>query len=230
MLLPVVLAVLAAQASPRSYLSDVVAEMEKEWPRNRTIEIVCHGHSVPAGYAKTPEVRSLDAYPNLLREGMAHRFPHAVINITVTAIGGENSIQGEKRFAKDVLSRHPDVVTIDYGLNDRGQDPAAVRDAWMSMVEQAKRSGAKVILLTPTGDLTAKMDDPNDPLTKQAVAIRQLARAEEVGLVDSFDLLQKELTKGTPLTALMAQVNHPNRKGHELVAAGLLEWFPSKAP
>jgi len=226
MLLPAVLLVLGIQTSADSYLSDVVAEMRKEWPHNRTVEIVCHGHSVPAGYAKTPEVRSLDAYPNLLRESLARRFPHAVINITVTAIGGENSIQGGKRFAKDVLSRHPDVVTIDYGLNDRGLDPSAVRAAWQSMIRQAKLSNVKVILLTPTGDLSAKMDDPNDPLTKQAAAIRLLAREEAVGLVDSFDLFQKELAKGTPLVSLMAQINHPNRRGHELVAAGLLEWFP----
>lgn len=215
-----------SQALPQTYLSNVAAELRKEWPNNRMVEIVCHGHSVPAGYAKTPEVRSLDAYPNLLREGLASRFPHAVINVTVTAIGGENSIQGEKRFARDVVARHPDVVTIDYGLNDRDQDPVAVRAAWQSMIEQSKRNHIKVILLTPTGDLTAKMDDLSDPLTKQAVAIRVLAKEEEVGLVDSFELFRQEVARGTPLTSLMAQVNHPNRRGHELVAAGLLEWFP----
>ncbi|CAN5536446.1 SGNH/GDSL hydrolase family protein [soil metagenome] len=214
------------QASPQTYLADVTAEMSKAWPGNRMVEIVCHGHSVPAGYAVTPDVKTLDAYPNLLRVGLSHRFPMAVINVTVTAIGGENSIQGEKRFAKDVVARHPDVVTIDYGLNDRGIDPAAVRTAWQSMITQAKNARIKVILLTPTGDLTAKMDDPNDPLVKQAVAIRLLAKEQNVGLVDSFAFFKNAVDSGTKLETLMAQVNHPNRTGHELVAAGLLEWFP----
>lgn len=114
-------------------------------------------------------------------------------------------------------------MTIDYGLNDRGLDSAAVRMAWQSMIGQAKAQGIKVILLTPTGDLTAKVDDPNDPLVKQAAAIRLLAREEGVGLVDSFAAFGKA---GVPLASLMSQVNHPNRTGHELVAAGLLEWFP----
>jgi len=223
-MIPALLFALTAQASPKDYLADVVAEMRKDWPRNRMVEIVCHGHSVPAGYAKTPEVRALDAYPNLLREGLFRRFPHAVINVSVTAIGGEDSVAGEKRFAKDVLARHPDVVTIDYGLNDRRRDPAAVRAAWQSMIRQAKAQGVKVILLTPTGDLSAKVDDPNDPLVKQAVAIRLLAREEGVGLVDSFAAFGKA---GVPLASLMSQVNHPNRAGHELVATGLLEWFPA---
>ncbi|RYG49033.1 SGNH/GDSL hydrolase family protein [bacterium] len=218
-----------AQVPMSDYLSDVVAEMTKEWPGNRTVEIVCHGHSVPAGYAKTPEVRTLDAYPNLLREGLSRRFTKAVINVTVTAIGGENSVAGERRFARDVLSRRPDVVTIDYGLNDRGLDPAAVRAAWQSMIGQAKSQRVKVILLTPTGDFTAHMDDPNDPLTEQAVAIRRLAAEEEVALVDSFAAYQRAIAGGTPLDALMSQVNHPNRRGHELVAAELLQWFPAKS-
>jgi hypothetical protein len=38
-----------------------------------------------------------------------------------------------------------------------------------------------------------------------------------VGLVDSLTVF-KEYG--------LAQVNHPNRKGHEMVAKALVEWFP----
>ena len=102
-----------AIADERTYLADVCAELSKSWPANRTVNIVCHGHSVPAGYAKTPAVQTFDAYPFLLHRGLNERFPHAVVNVIVTAIGGENSEQGAKRFARDVLSMRPDVVTID---------------------------------------------------------------------------------------------------------------------
>jgi lysophospholipase L1-like esterase len=215
------------QASSRDYLSDVVKEFNKDWPNNRMVEIVCHGHSVPAGYFKTPEIQSQNAYPALLREGLANRFTHAMINISVTAIGGENSISGEKRFAHDVLSRHPDVVMIDYGLNDRRVNADSVRNAWVSMIAQAKAKNIKVILLTPTPDQSAKMDDPNDPINEQAEAIRSLAKNEQVGLVDSLVLFKDAIKKGTKLPDLMSQVNHPNRIGHELVANELMKWFPA---
>ena len=227
-MLSTILCAVITQATPDDYLRDTVSQMKKEWPNNRMVEIVCHGHSVPAGYFKTPEIRTYDAYPNLLKQGLCLRFPHAVINVTVTAIGGENSIGGEKRFARDVLSRHPDVVTIDYGLNDRGIDPAKVNEAWVSMIHQAKAQNIKVILLTPTADKTAIMDNANDPLTQQAVAIRQLAIDESVGLVDSYSLFLQSLATGVKLDDLMSQVNHPNRAGHELVAHELLKWFPSQ--
>ena len=33
------------------------------WPSNRIITIVCHGHSVPAGYLQPPAVSSFEAIP-----------------------------------------------------------------------------------------------------------------------------------------------------------------------
>jgi len=43
-------------ADPRTYLAGVVALLGKSWPDNRIVNIVAHGHSVPAGYFDTPTV------------------------------------------------------------------------------------------------------------------------------------------------------------------------------
>src|SRR5687767_13034008 len=91
-----------------AYLAEFRALAAVDWPKNRTLTVVCHGHSVPAGYFKTPDVRSLESYPHLLRVELARRFPHAVINVVVTAIGGEGSEKGAERFERDVLSLRPE--------------------------------------------------------------------------------------------------------------------------
>ena len=83
-----------AGAKPDTYLSGVVTELTRQWPANRTVNIVCHGHSVPAGYFRTPVVDTFNAYPHLLHRGLKERFPYAVVNVIVTAIGGENSESG----------------------------------------------------------------------------------------------------------------------------------------
>jgi len=217
-------------ANPRTYLASVCAEMTKCWPTNRTINIVCHGHSVPAGYFRTPAVHTFEAYPYLLHRGLAKRFPHAVINVIVTGIGGENAEQGANRLKRDVLSLRPDVVTIDYALNDRAIGLARSEKAWRKMIEMVLARHVKVILLTPTPDMTAHLDDPNDPLNRHARQIRRLAAEYHVGLVDSSKLFEAKIKSGLPLKDLMAQSNHPNRKGHEIVSAGLLKWFPAPAP
>jgi len=81
-------------ANPRDYLSDIKIELKKEWPKNKTINLVFHGHSVPAGYFKTPIVNTLQSYPYQVLEQLKILYPLAVINVINTAIGGENSING----------------------------------------------------------------------------------------------------------------------------------------
>ena len=208
-----------------SYLKDIVAALEVKWPANHAITIVCHGHSVPAGYFKTPVIDSLHAYPNLLREGLAKKFPHAVINVIVTSIGGENSVSGARRFDADVLNHKPDVLLIDYALNDRGPGLEKAKTAWSEMIAKAKARGIKVILLTPTADQSAKLDDPADPLNQHAEQICALAKENEVALVDSYAKFKDYVHGGGKLADIMSQVNHPNAKGHELVATELLSWF-----
>lgn len=214
-------------AASDEYLSVIVRQLTRDWPTNRTVNLVCHGHSVPAGYARTPEVRMLDAYPHLLHEGLCVRFPHAVQNVIVTAIGGEQSESGARRFESDVLSLRPDVVTIDYGLNDRSIGFKRAETAWRKMIETCLENNVPVILLTPTVDLNARLEDPSDPLNQHAAQIRQLAAEYHVGLVDSLAVFQQYVRDGGRMKELMAQPNHPNRQGHELVAAELLEWFPT---
>lgn len=215
----------AQVASSEHYLSPVISMLETKWPTNRAVNIVFHGHSVPSGYFKTPTVDSLHAYPNLLRVALAEKYTNAVVNIIVTAIGGEASNKGAARFAADVLTHKPDVVFIDYALNDRGLGLACARTNWINMIEQAQAAGAKIILLTPTPDQSAKLDDANDLLNQHAEQIRNLAAEFNVGLVDSLAAFKAELASGTALTNLMSQMNHPNARGHEIVATELIKWF-----
>ncbi len=220
----------AQVASSEHYLAPVILMLETKWPKNRAVNIVFHGHSVPSGYFKTPAVDSLHAYPNLLRIALAEKYTNAVINIIVTAIGGEAANKGAARFAADVLSHKPDVVFIDYALNDRGLGLACARTNWIKMIESAKAAGAKVILLTPTPDQSAKLDDANDPLNQHAEQIRNLAAEFHVGLVDSLAAFKAELARGLALPNLMSQVNHPNACGHKIVATELIKWFYATMP
>lgn len=212
-------------AATAGYLTNLTAALCHHWPTNRTINIVCHGHSVPAGYFKTPVVDTFNAYPHLLHVGLKQRFPNAVINVIVTAIGGENSESGAKRFERDVLSLRPEVVTIDYALNDRALGLARAEAAWRSMITNALARDIKVILLTPTPDVAARLDQADDPLNQHAAQIRRLASEYHVALVDSWEAFRNQLVSGVPLRDLMSQSNHPNRAGHEIVANELLRWF-----
>jgi lysophospholipase L1-like esterase len=155
--------------------------------------------------------------------GLKGKFPHAVLNVIVTAIGGEASPAGAKRFSRDVLPHHPDLVLIDYALNDRGIPEDKVEAAWLSMIHAAKEAGVPVVLITPTGDAKADMANPADILTQRAALIRKLAAAEKVILADVSTAWLAELAKGTPQAELLSQVNHPNLRGHQLAADTIIK-------
>lgn len=199
-------------------LAPLHAELGKKWPGNRTVNIVFHGHSVPSGYHKTPDVRPFESYPHLVHVALKEKFPNAVLNVIVTAIGGEASPTGAARFSRDVLPHRPDLVLIDYALNDRGIPEQEVEAAWLTMIRAAKEAGVPVVLITPTGDAKADMTNPEDPLTQRTALIRKIAAAEKVILADVSAAWIAELAKGTPQDEFLSQVNHPNLRGHQLAA------------
>jgi lysophospholipase L1-like esterase len=214
-----------------AYLIDIVHEMTRPWPENRAVNIVCHGHSVPAGYFATPVVDTLAAYPHQVLIGLKERFANAVVNVIVTAVGGENAEQGAARFVDEVLSHRPDVVTLDYALNDRRIGLLRAKNAWREMMDQALARNMKVILLTPTHDVLSQRTGEkswSEELPRYAEQVRQLAAEYGVGLADSYAAFERYIQSGGHILDLLAHVNHPNRLGHQLVARELLRWFPAQ--
>ncbi|MFM2198692.1 MAG: hypothetical protein RLZZ505_2124 [Verrucomicrobiota bacterium] len=213
---------LASMSSGQS-LASLQGELLKKWPQNRAVNVVFHGHSVPAGYHVTPDVRPFESYPHLVHQVLKEKFPHAVLNVIVTAIGGEASPAGAERFSRDVLPHRPDLVLIDYALNDRRVPEEQVEASWLSMIRAAKEAGVPVVLITPTGDEKADMANPTDPLSQRAALIRKIAAAEKVILADVSAAWQEELKKGRPQAELLSQVNHPNLRGHQLAADTIIK-------
>ena len=207
------------------YLSDIKIEFKKEWPSNKTINLVFHGHSVPAGYFKTPIVNTMDAYPMQVLAQLKTNYPLAVINVINTSIGGENSEHGQKRFRKDVLSHHPDIVFIDYALNDRGLGLSKSKKAWSTMIRAALSKHCKVILLTPSPDQRDDILDVHTELQQHADQIVALAKEFNVGLIDSYSIFKQQVESGQALPLFMSQVNHPNKKGHQLIANEIMKYF-----
>ncbi len=210
-----------------TYLDSTVKQLMLSFPNNRCVNLVFHGHSVPSGYFATPVVNTLVACPNILLGFLKQRFPFAVINIIVTAIGGENSEQGATRFSKQVLTHQPDVLCLDYALNDRGLGLVRAKAAWSLMIEQALGLEKSVLLLTPTPDIGIKLE-PDSPdslaLYAHAQQIRDLAVEYRVGLVDSFAVFNQQPN----VENLLSWTNHPNEAGHWLVAQELLRFFAIK--
>lgn len=209
----------------QDYLSEIKKELKKKWPNNKTINIVFHGHSVPSGYFKTPMVKTFSSYPYQVLRRIKEKYPYAVVNAIVTAVGGENSVKGVKRFESEVLNLKPDVLFIDYGLNDRKIGLEKAKQAWEYMIESALKNNIRVILLTPSPDTRVDYSNPKNKLWQHANQIRKLAQTYKVELVDSYKAFEFLYSKKKKLKKYMAQINHPNEKGHELITKEIMKHF-----
>ena len=88
-----------------------------------------------------------------------------------------------------MLSLRPDLITLDYALNDRGLGLEKSHTAWTCMIQAALQANTKIILLTPTSNTTqdpsyTAADKPQLPA--HAAQIRRLAEEHQVALVDSL--------------------------------------------
>ena len=218
-----------AVADKTTYLGELCDALALRWPDNRTVNIVCHGHSVPSGYACTPLVDTFNAYPHLVHRTLKQRFPYAVLNVIVTGVGGEHAERGAERFEREALNHAPDLVTIDYGLNDRMIGLERAEAAWRQMIEAALRRGAKVLLMTPSWDQTwFKRDAEWEALEAHAGQARRLAGEYGVGLGDSFAAYGRYVERGGDLQDLLSHWNHPSPEGHALIAREITSWFVAR--
>lgn len=211
----------------QNYLRSLTEQMELPFPDNRMINIVIHGHSQTCGYTTGHVVDPFAAYPHQLHKLLHHRFPFAPLNIIVTGIGGECSVSGAERLEQDVLCHKPNLVTIDYALNDRFVDIGAAQTAWEQMVAQLCEKGIPAILLTPTIDIPAAYDPSALQILQQYdEMIHKVGDKYHVAVAEIFQVWVNYLKQGGRIEDLLCGVNHSSELGHQLTAMELNAWFP----
>ncbi|HCV78633.1 MAG TPA: arylesterase [Pseudomonas sp.] len=107
----------------------------------RTLLVV--GDSISAGYG----LAEGQGWVRLLEQRLqAQRLDYQVVN---ASISGDTTAGGLARLPRLLAEHRPDVVAIELGGNDglRGQPLAQFEGNLTALVEQAKQSGARVLLL-----------------------------------------------------------------------------------
>lgn len=153
------------------------------------------------------------------------RFPRSIIRSFNEGIPGDTAAGGSGR-APDIVSLHPDVVIVQFGLNDmaHGIRVEAFGHALASIIRQLRRTGALPVLVTSTPLPRHKGRAVSEIFYER---IEYLCREMRVPGA-RLDLYWREhADPEESWTALVHPDNvHPSDEGHALMAEGLLELFP----
>jgi len=208
-----------------------------------TITIVTFGDSTTA--PRGP----LKVYSQILQEEFS---PHGQsVRAINSGVGGNSTQRAVARFERDVLAHNPDVVIIQFGINDSAidvwKDPPATEPRvsverytanLRYFVQTLKKRQSQVILMTPNAlawtDKLREMygtppyvpddkDGFNVLLKEYAERTRAVATEENVPLIDVYNLFQQYgKGEGQKISGLLLDGMHPNTLGHRKVADAIL--------
>lgn len=184
------------------------------------VTIVAFGDSITAGYA----VRR--GFPTLWKESLQRKYPDARIEMINSGVSGDTTMDGLARLDWTVLSYEPDLVTINFGINDCvfGLGLDEFETNIVEMVLRIRAGPGSEILLLSSQPLETP---PYDRLVRDYYqAVERVAKEMDVGFVDVYWAWMDRDKSGMPLSWLIIPgLDHPNEAGYRIIAEELMKLF-----
>ena len=190
-------------------LTRLVTAMRKA-QNGEEITVGVIGGSITQGLSTTDSQYS---FGNLFYEWWLQAFPQTKVNYVNAGIGATNSYLGVHRVDKDLLVKKPDVVIVEFSVND--SDNEFYQASYEDLIRKLMKSenSPAVILLFMT------MEDG----TSAELSHSQIGYYYDLPQISYRQSVLKEIRKGTFRWKDISPDNiHPNNKGHAI--AGELLW------
>jgi len=186
--------------------------------KGKKIVIGVLGGSITQGAKCTvPEER----YPNVVLHWWKNTFPNTEFELVNAGIGATGSDYGAMRAKRDLLSKSPDFVVMDYAVNDR--DTKEYAESYEGVVRQILNSSQKPALFL----LFMMKSDGTNAQDWEAKIGNHYQLPMKLPMISYRDALFPEITKGKlKWEDLSPDDVHPNNAGHTLTGLlinGLLE-------
>jgi lysophospholipase L1-like esterase len=180
--------------------------------RGEEICVAAIGGSITAGGLQTKDPKN--RYVARVAAWFTQAFPHAKVRFVNAGIGGTNSLYGAMRVQRDVLSKQPDLVIVEYAVNDNHPVPMfwASYEGVLRQILRASQQPAVVQLFF------MQRQGQNAQETQH-----MLGRHYDLPMVSFRDAWWPELHSGRAQWETMyADVVHPNDTGHMLASELLI--------
>ncbi len=160
---------------------------------------------------------SAHCYLFLLQDWWNNTFPSSTGTLIDAGIPGTCSDYGSLRLQRDVLSKNPDLVIVEFAVNDPGNGAAAFGDTYEGLVRQlldAPSHPAVILLFMSTYRLPVVEEDMTAQPWQSGIGANY-----NLPMVSYFDAIGPELTDGNiALTDISGDGTHPDDLGHAYTA------------
>jgi acyl-CoA thioesterase-1 len=188
--------------------------------KGEQLSLVALGDSLTYGWL----VRK--GYLDFINEMIKDRYPKSKIAITNRGIPGDTAEGGLARLEHDVIDLNPDLVMIQFGLNDAfsGISPEKFENTMVTIVEKLKAGTESEILLLTSVPI---MNGHGNFIAEQFYhSILTAADKENVPVVQVHRYWGKKISAGIDFKKLVqADQVHPTLEGYRLIAEAIMEVF-----
>jgi lysophospholipase L1-like esterase len=212
--LPLTLATAAATATTDARLQAVMQRLEA----GEAVTLATIGGSITTGYAAQPPREK--GWAALLAKSLGPQ-----VKLVNAGVSGTDSAAGVQRLQAQVLDKSPDLVVVEFGVNDQWLDPAVRGSSFEAILRKlltAKKPPAVVVL-----GLTQQGNQARDAVDVQL----QLAARYGLAALDFGRWMQARVDAGQDRWAAIydAEPVHPNGAGHQRIAQALGETLRAAA-
>jgi lysophospholipase L1-like esterase len=183
--------------------------------KGEPITVAVIGGSITAGASATkPELR----YANRLAQWFKSQFPKSQITLVNAGIGATGSNYGALRAQRDLLSKKPDFVVVEYAVNDpNSRDFSITLEGLLRQIlSQPQQPGVVLMFMMNNGGANAQEWHS------------KVGEHYGIPMLSYRDALWPEISgHSMALNDVFADQVHPNDRGHGYVAAFITNYLDS---
>jgi acyl-CoA thioesterase I len=184
------------------------------------VKLIALGDSLTQGWM------ARKGFLDFLSEMLQKKYPKCRVAIINRGIPGDTAEGGLYRLRNDVLDHDPDLVFIQFGLNDAftGVNPGRFEATIQAIVEQVRNdSDAEILIITSVPVLFERMDEIADAFYGRLEAV---ASREGLAIVRVHRYWMEKIEQGLDFNSLVQGDRvHPSVEGYRLMAEAILSAF-----
>jgi lysophospholipase L1-like esterase len=165
-------------------------------------------------------------YIDFFKEMILSKYPGSDIQIISKGVPGDTALDGLYRVERDVIIHKPDLVLIQFALNDAfsGCPGSRFQETIQAIINKVRTDTRAEILLV-TSILPGNEYDENI-VNGFFDRLRNIAETSNISFVVVHEYWKKKISEGIPFSSLLQtdQV-HPTVEGYRLMAEAIMEQF-----